>query len=76
MQQNPATVAETTAPKNNPHRPDKTNQPETSLAWIVTAASQNPLGLFSKKRFAHPQVVTAGFSRSPRITNSVCGSFA
>ena len=37
---------------------------------------QNPLGLLSKKCLAHPQVVTAGLSLMPRITNSVWGSFA
>jgi CheY-like chemotaxis protein len=44
------------------------------VPWL--GRSQNPLGLFSKKRFAHPQVVTAALSLSPKITNSVCGSFA
>jgi hypothetical protein len=36
---------------------------------------QNPLPPLSKKWRAQPQVVTAAFSLSPRITNSVWGSF-
>ena len=53
-------------------------QPDAALGGLVRyATSIKRLKLpLSKKRRAQPQVVTAAFSLSPRITNSVWGSFA